>query len=113
MRLPGAERAHVDPTKVRDYLLSHEHRFGRSKAAIFEGLGYRRSEWRRLQRDLKRTALANGAVLEKLLIYGRVYRLSVILQGPSGRTAALTTVWIVRIGGHFPRLVTAFPGEAP
>lgn len=40
VKLPGAERAFIDPSKVRDYLLSESHPVGRFKAAFFIALGY-------------------------------------------------------------------------
>jgi hypothetical protein len=33
-----------------------------------------------------------------------------MLQGPAGRSAHVVSVWIVRHGEEFPRLVTAYPG---
>ena len=38
--LPNADRASVDPRKVRDYLLSFGHREGKYKAVFFFNLGY-------------------------------------------------------------------------
>ena len=49
MTLPGAERAVVEPAKVRDYLLSPEHPVGRGKARFFTGLGFRRERWPELR----------------------------------------------------------------
>jgi hypothetical protein len=40
MRIPGAERAVLDDAKVRDYLLSAEHRVGSAKARFFAQLGH-------------------------------------------------------------------------
>ena len=34
-----------------------------------------------------------------------------ILRGPSGREARVTTIWIVKTGEGFPRLVTIYPGD--
>lgn len=44
MRLPAADRAYVDPAKVRDYLLSPVHPEGQFKAAFFRALGYSRAQ---------------------------------------------------------------------
>lgn len=43
--------------------------------------------------------------------YGNRYEVRGILKGPSGRTASLQTVWIVRHGEDFPRFITAFPDD--
>ena len=40
VKIPGAERATVDAAKVRDYLLSPEHRVGSAKARFFAQLGF-------------------------------------------------------------------------
>jgi hypothetical protein len=39
VRLPGGERAIIDPEKLRDYVLSRAHPVGRFKAAFFASLG--------------------------------------------------------------------------
>ena len=110
MRLPAAERAYVEPAKVRDYLLSPAHPEGRSKAAFFGVLGYTRANWPRLLRDLERVAQSDGARPDMPTCYGQPFELGVILEGPSGRSAYLVTVWMVRLDEDFPRFVTAYPG---
>ena len=45
MRLPNAERAQIDPAKVRDYLLAPDHPDGASKARFFAALGFARARW--------------------------------------------------------------------
>lgn len=50
--LPYADRAVVEPSKVRDYLLSASHPIGRFKAAVFFALGYAPESWQRLRDDL-------------------------------------------------------------
>ena len=110
MLLPNPERAIVDPAKVRDYLLSHEHPDGRAKAAAFERYGYRRSSWEVLQRDLSALALSADAISLGRSTHGQKYLLSARIMGPFGRALFLRTVWIVRWGEDFPRFVTAYPG---
>ena len=61
MRIPGAERALVDPAKVREYLLSPIHPVGRFKARFFATLGYTGENWLRLLADLSRIALSGDA----------------------------------------------------
>jgi hypothetical protein len=110
--LPGAERAYVDPAKVRDYLLSPEHPVGRGKARFFAALGFRRAEWPALQTALGQLARDGTVRLGDLTPFGQKYRVGGMLQGPSGRGAAVETVWIILTGEDFPRLVTAYPGPA-
>ena len=48
--LPNADRATIEPSKVRDYLLSPAHPIGRFKAAVFAALGYTQDDW---QHDIR------------------------------------------------------------
>lgn len=111
MKLPGADRAVVEPEKVRAYLLSPSHPVGRYKAAFFSALGYTEDHWEELQRDLLEIATADAAVPGRFSRYGSKFEVPAMLKGPSGRSAAVLTVWIVRHGEQAPRLVTAMPGE--
>ena len=46
-------------------------------------------------------------------VFGQKYVVRGIVRGPAGRAAAVVTAWIVLRGEDVPRLVTAYPGEAP
>lgn len=109
MKLPGVERAVVDPPKIRDYLLSESHPVGRFKAAFFTALGYSASAWAALAADLRHHAAENEASPTEANPYGQKYEVRGKLRGPAGQ-AALVAVWIVLRGDDFPRFVTAFPG---
>jgi hypothetical protein len=110
MKIPGAERAIVDPAKVRDYLLSPEHPVGRFKAVFFESLGYSRANWQALRSDLLRSARSADAAPGSSSPFGQKFEVRATLDGPSGRRAAVVVVWIVLNGEMAPRFVTAFPG---
>jgi hypothetical protein len=110
MMLPGAERAVIDASKVRDYLLSHEHPIGRFKAVFFESLGYAQSDWTRLQAALLDLGRSRDAVEGQASQFGRKYEVRGSLIGPSGRRADVVTVWVVLTGDDTPRFVTAYPG---
>jgi len=110
MRLPNADRAVVDPAKIRDYLLSHEHEVGGSKAIVFESVGYQSQSWELLRTDLLAIAVLPGAEFTGLTRHGRKFRLPASLLGPAGRELVVTTVWIVRWEEDFPRFVTAYLG---
>ena len=56
IKIPGAERAILDAAKVRDYLLSREHRVGGAKAHFFAQLGFDDRNWTVLQDELYRFA---------------------------------------------------------
>lgn len=108
--LPSAERAHIDPGKVRDYLLSVVHPVGRFKAVVFQALGYKAEEWETLRDDLLVLARSAQAVPGQASIFGRKYELSGTLCGPNGREAKFTCVWLVPGDDEAPRFITAFPG---
>ena len=63
MVLPNAARAFVEPSKVRDYLLSLSHPVGRFKAAVFSALGYHYEHWEVLRDDLLALVQVGEAVL--------------------------------------------------
>ena len=109
LKIPGAERAIVDLAKVRDYLLSPEHRVGGAKARFFAQLGLDQQNWAVLHEQLcgfaKQEAQLGGATR-----FGQKYVVPGTIQGPSGRSASLVVIWIILNGEDFPRFVTAYPG---
>ena len=107
---PVVQRAHIDPAKVRDYLLSSVHPVGRFKAVVFHALGYKTEEWERLRDDLLALALSTEAVPGQTSAFGQKYEVSGTLRGPNGREAKFTCVWLVPVDGEAPRFITAFPG---
>lgn len=109
MKIPGAERAIVADAKVRDYLLSTEHRVGRGKARFFAQLGFEKESWEALQEQLVHLASRDAELGEKTR-FGQKYVVRDIIQGPEGRSALVVAVWIVLEGEEFPRLITAYPG---
>jgi hypothetical protein len=111
VKLPNAEQAIVDPAKVRDYLLSPEHPVGRSKAVVFNSLGFTRSNWPELHQVFLSLALHDSAELDEKIEFGQKYVVRGTIQGPNDRAAFVKTVWIVLNDEDFPRFVTAFPGD--
>lgn len=110
MKIPGAERAFIDPQKLTDYLLSPIHPVGRFKAAWFARLGFTLGNWPLLQARLSALARSDAATDGPVSEHGHKYEVRGMLEGPS-RSAPVVTVWMVRVGEDHPRLVTAFPGE--
>jgi hypothetical protein len=109
LTLPSGDRAVVDERKVRDYLLSLAHPVGRFKARFFTRLGYTAEEWWRLLDDILAVAKSGTVAQETEASYGRKFEVDGALEPPTGRPAEVRTVWIVRAGEDFPRLVTVFP----
>ena len=56
VKLPNADKAVVERHKVADYLLNAAHPDNGGKAAFFEGLGFRLSEWETLAKALQKLA---------------------------------------------------------
>jgi hypothetical protein len=109
LSLPNSDRAVIDIAKVRDYLLSEAHPVGRFKAAFFVTLGYSSDHWELLRDDLLALARAGPAAPGKPSGFGQTFEVNGILTGPSGRSADVKTVWIIRSNEDAPRFVTAFP----
>ena len=109
MRLPAADRAVVDPDKVRAYLLSHAHPVGRFKAAFFAALGYSVEKWEILRDDLLTLARDGEVGSERIGPFGRILEVDGTMMSPLGRTIEMRTVWILRTNEDFARFVTAFP----
>jgi hypothetical protein len=109
MKLPAGDRALIDPSKVRDYLLSPSHPVGRFKAALFDAIEFKQVEWRALVAELARLATDAEAVQTEATAYGQKYEVRGMISSPSGRRAMILSAWIVRSGETIPRFVTAHP----
>ena len=100
----------LDEAKVRDYLLSAAHPVGRFKSVFFRALGFSADHWEELRDTLLELARLGDATPGQLSPFGRKFEIRATLVGPSGRQAAVVTVWLVAHGRDFPHFVTAFPG---
>ena len=109
MKLPAGERALIDPSKVRDYLLSSSHPVGRFKAAFFAAIGFRQAEWQALVAALARLAADGEVEGTETTTYGQKYEVRGMITSPTGRRTMILSAWIVRTGDTFPRFVTAYP----
>ena len=110
MRVPNAERAVIDPAKIRDYLLSTSHPVGRFKARFFVGLGFRADDGSAFAQALRDQHLTREADATEPDQYGQRFVIRAILQGPAVG-APVVSVWFVRTGEDFARFVTAYPGD--
>lgn len=113
MPVQGADRAIVEPRKLRDYLLSSAHPVGRFKSAFFASLGYEQNSWGVLSADLHNLVTSEDAEPIDSTPFGQKYEVKGRLKGPNGKEADVVTVWIILGGEDFPRFVTAFPGARP
>jgi len=109
-RVPGAEVAIIEDSKLLEYALSLEHSVGRAKAVFFQSIGYTRDEYE----DLK------AGILEVLpYVEGRFVKknpddadnweaiISIRRRDKDG-TADICTVWEVR-EDRPTRLITVYP----
>lgn len=109
MQIPGADQFVIDEAKIRDYLLSPEHRVGSGKAKCFARLGFEQQDWPVLRSELARFVHEDAELGEKTK-FGQKYVVAGTIHGPAGRDAQIVVVWIVLDGEQFPRFVTAYPG---
>lgn len=109
MKLPNADQATVDESKVVEYLLSTSHPEGQSKAAFFSMFGFRAHRWKTLARVLREHGTAGEVAEMSRSRYGTRYSVDGPIGTPSGRKPRVRTVWIVDRESGAPRLVTAYP----
>lgn len=112
MLIPNAERATIEPAKLRDYLLSSTHPIGRFKARFFTALGFTADRWMELGEALRIQHLTQEAVAAPATSHGQKYTIRAILNGPTGQSAVVVSVWFTPAHGEVPRFVTAYPGDA-
>lgn len=110
MELPNRHLAMIDDAKVRDYLLSTSHPIGHFKAAFFTALGFSAERWQDLQAAILEHAHTGDATSGQESPFGTKYEIRAPLRGPSGRTAIVVSIWMIRSDAEIPSLITAFPG---
>ncbi len=111
MLLPNAEHAIIERAKLEDYLLSFRHPVGRFKARFFAGLGFSAERWDVVDQALRVQHLSQEAEAGVPDGFGEPFTIRAILQGPTGRSAVVVSVWFIRTGDTHPRFVTAYPGD--
>ncbi len=109
MKLFHLDQIAVPQAKLVDYLLSHTHPEGRSKARFFRRFGFTPETWDVLADALRRHAAEHEITKEEASPFGTRYVVEGILQTPSGRTPRIRTIWFIDIGAKVPRFVTAYP----
>jgi len=113
MRMPNADRALVEKSKVVDYLLNEAHRYGASKARFFTGFGFTVDRWEVLAEALREHARTGEVSKMKQSRFGTRYEVEGELVAPDGRRPRIVTVWQLDAGKATPRLITAYPLERP
>ena len=108
MRMPGAERAVIDPIKLTDYCLDPDHPRGRHKARVFESaLGLTSDDAHELRQALLDAALGDTAELADEDDFGQRYVIEFEMSTSAG-IARIRSAWIVRANEDFPRFVSCY-----
>lgn len=106
--MPNGHQAVVDIRKLQDYSLNPDHPEGKHKARVFAsalGLTQQDADW--LRDTLLHVARGNDARLGRLTPHGQRYEVD-FTTNRHGRTARLRSVWNIRPGENWPRLVTCY-----
>lgn len=111
MKLPNADRALVELSKVTDYLLNSRHPDNGGKAQFFEALGFALSDSAQLAAVLGGLAVTGDVAHHVESAHGAKFVVDGWIDSPVGKRRAVRTVWIVDKGQDVPRLVTAYPHE--
>jgi hypothetical protein len=108
MKLPNAEHAFVDITKLRDYSLDVVHKEGKHKARVFAAaLGLTRNDADWLREQLLSAARRCDCRLGRRTDHGQRYVLDFTLKH-GDKSSLVRSVWYVRPAEDFPRLITCF-----
>lgn len=113
MILPNAEEARVDRQNVVEYLLNVDHSDAWGKAQVFRKCGFRPSKWEEFARVLRDHASQNHVTDTNSSPFGTKYVVEGSILTPTGDELPLRTVWIIEPDAVRPRLITAYPTDAP
>ena len=108
VKIPNGEHADLG-TKIEDYALNPWHREGRHKARVFESVLGITTANKEVLANALRSAVENSddAEFQGNNGHGDVYVLRFPLTTEQG-AGTILTVWIIRGGEDFPRLVTCY-----
>lgn len=111
MRLPSAQKTHIEKEKITDYLLSTNNLDGQSKAKFFSRFGFRIEQWQIFSDALQDHGASHEVVKTDETGYGIKYIVEGPLETPDGRNPYVRTVWQIDKGSDYPRLITAYPAD--
>lgn len=105
--LPNYDKAELNDKKFTDYALNPEHPVGKHKALVFDKvLGYNSSNWEELRDKIRDNLDVSDALEKEPNNHGRRFEVVMDITGPSGRTAPVTTAWIMLNSDDKPILTT-------
>lgn len=108
MKLPNAENAYIDLSKLRDYALNPNHKEGRHKAVSSNrpwGINIRDADW--LYEQLLVAARTLDCQLGRRTAHGQRYIIDFTLTR-ARKAASLRSAWNIRPTENFPRLITCY-----
>lgn len=100
--LENFEGAYIPESKIR-YVLLHP-----DKRRPFAALGFSEGNWEELRTAVVASLPHQPAEPGRRDEYGRRYSVKLLIRGPSGEEAPVTTGWIYDVGEEFPRLITMY-----
>lgn len=107
-KLPHAQRAIIEISKLRNYCLNPEHPRGRHKAQVFRhALGIDRPDAEHLRDMILDGIQTANAMLLDSDKFGQRWRVDLEISGPK-KLAVVRTVWIIHPGADAPRFVTCW-----
>jgi hypothetical protein len=109
MKIPNADKATIERTKIVHYLLDVDHPDGGSKARLLESLGYSSADWLQLDSDMRRMHLTEDYMATRQSLWGVRYEIVAPITGPSGDTVMFRSIWQIDLGTDVPRLITMYP----
>lgn len=107
-KLPNAEQAYVEQSKLDGYLLDPDHRVGAPKLRFLESFGFSRAEPEKVCAAL----IAHGGAHEASVIstrFGVKYEVDGPLLTPTGEAPWVRTIWLIGDGDARPRLISMKP----
>lgn len=108
MRLPNAEHATVDVTRLRDYSLNPEHDKGKHKARVLAAaMGFTVADAERLRGMILTAVLLHEATQGATDEHGTRYRVDFEAPGLRG-PVMVRTAWHIDAGETIPRLVSCY-----
>jgi nitrogen fixation/metabolism regulation signal transduction histidine kinase len=108
MILPSPELAIIGEDKLAGYSLNLEHSEGKHKARVFKSaLNMDASDAEELRQALLEVLKNYDAIPSKSNAYGQKYIIDFPLSR-EGKSATICSVWIIRNGEDFARLITCY-----
>lgn len=109
MKLPEYEKVIIPEKKIREYLLSLSHPYGRHKAEFFRSFGFSDEYWGIMVSALQTHAAQYEVIRIEETVFGIRYIIEGPLRTPDGRNPNVRVIWFTEKGDDSPRLVTVYP----